>query len=510
MKTLNLNKLLTKALDCHKKGSISEADKIYLKILTEYPNDFDSNHLHGVVLSQKKNYKSSIKYYEKAFSIKPKNCELLNNYAISLRNINDYEQCEIMLKKAISHEKSFTKSYLNLSNCYLAQEKYHEALKVLKDGKKLDKENIRFDQNIIGIYLQIYNKDKKSSDLNDCIEVLDSIHINESFDQKLICNYALAYLWNNNLDKSSSLFKIAEKKSQIPPNIKTLLDMKDRKVLEYLVKHEYEQICHIDSDVDGIRNMKITQDYFNTLEKVNNMDSKDYKEGDLKFISTLHQIKYNKPVKTEPPYLNENLDYKNIQSVYTSSQPEICVVDDILSQEFLIDLEIFFRCANIFKRPYPRGYVGTFLGTGMANKPILQFSKDLTLKLPNIFNKYHLTQAWAFKYDSQQKGIGIHADDAKVNVNLWLTSENANLDNHSGGMIIWKKKPNETSNFSDYNSSINSEKMLLDVSESDYIRIPYKANRAVIFNSKLYHATDDINFDNKYINRRINVTFLYS
>ena len=100
------------------------------------------------------------------------------------------------------------------------------------------------------------------------------------------------YLWNNNLDKSSSLFKIAEKKSQIPPNIKTLLDMKDRKVLEYLVKHEYEQICHIDSDVDGIRNMKITQDYFNTLEKVNNMDSEDYKEDDLKFISTLHQIKY--------------------------------------------------------------------------------------------------------------------------------------------------------------------------------------------------------------------------
>ena len=54
MKILNLNKLLTKALDCHKKGSINEADKIYLKILNEYPNDFDSNHLHGVVLSQKK------------------------------------------------------------------------------------------------------------------------------------------------------------------------------------------------------------------------------------------------------------------------------------------------------------------------------------------------------------------------------------------------------------------------------------------------------------------------
>ena len=52
--------------------------------------------------------------------------------------------------------------------------------------------------------------------------------------------------------------------------------------------------------------------------------------------------------------------------------------------------------------------------------------------------------------------------------------------------------------------------MLQDVSKADFIKIPYKSNRAIIFNSKLYHATDNINFDSKYINRRINVTFLYS
>ena len=146
----------------------------------------------------------------------------------------------------------------------------------------------------------------------------------------------------------------------------------------------------------------------------------------------------------------------------------------------------------------------------MSNIPILQFSKDLISKLPDIFGKCQLTQAWAFKYDSQQNGIGIHADDAKVNVNLWLTSDEGNLDKKSGGMIIWKKKPRKTSNFSDYNSALNSEKMLRDVSDADFIKIPYKSNRAIIFNSKLYHATDDINFDSKYINRRLNVTFLYS
>jgi hypothetical protein len=286
--------------------------------------------------------------------------------------------------------------------------------------------------------------------------------------------------------------------------------MKDRSVLSHFVKHEYEQICHIDSDIDGIRNMKITQEFFDNLETVNRKKYENYSENDLSFISSIHKIKYNKPPKTKSPLINPFLDFKSIQNDYCTSNPSICVVDNLLTDSFYKDLNIFYRCANIFKRPYPRGYVGTFLGTGMANIPILQFSLDLKNQLPGIFKKYNLCQAWAFKYDSQQKGINIHADDAAVNVNLWLTPDNANLEKDSGGLIIWKKKPSKLASFDDYNSELNSDKMFKDVNASDFIQVPYKANRAVIFDSKLYHATDSINFDSKYINRRLNVTFLYS
>jgi hypothetical protein len=204
------------------------------------------------------------------------------------------------------------------------------------------------------------------------------------------------------------------------------------------------------------------------------------------------------------------LDFKSIQNEYCTSNPSICVVDNLLSDSFYTDLNIFYRCANIFKRPYPRGYVGTFLKTGMANKPILQFSLDLKNKLPDIFKEYNLSQAWAFKYDSEHKGINIHADDAMVNVNIWLTPDSANLDKNSGGLIIWKKKPDDLANFEEFNSEHYTKKMFKDVNNADFIRVPYKTNRAVIFDSKLYHATDSINFDSKYINRRLNVTFLYS
>ena len=77
-------------------------------------------------------------------------------------------------------------------------------------------------------------------------------------------------------------------------------------------------------------------------------------------------------------------------------------------------------------------------------------------------------------------------------------------------MIIWKKKPHLDASFDDFNSMNNASKLLDEVSNVDYIKIAYKANRVVIFNSKLYHATDDIKFKKGYKNRRVNVTLLYS
>lgn len=41
------------------------------------------------------------------------------------------------------------------------------------------------------------------------------------------------------------------------------------------------------------------------------------------------------------------------------------------------------------------------------------------------------------------------------------------------------------------------------------IRVPYRANRAVIFDSDLFHQTDTIRFKDGYRNRRINVTQLF-
>ena len=119
-------------------------------------------------------------------------------------------------------------------------------------------------------------------------------------------------------------------------------------------------------------------------------------------------------------------------------------------------------------------------------------------------------QWWAFKYDSELNGIGVHADFAAVNVNSWITPDEANLDKEHGGLLIRNKPAPLDWKFEKYNNVETGEirTFLLDA-HAPSVTVPYRANRAVIFNFDPFHETDRIAFREGYQNRRIHITLLY-
>ena len=60
-----------------------------------------------------------------------------------------------------------------------------------------------------------------------------------------------------------------------------------------------------------------------------------------------------------------------------------------------------------------------------------------------------------------------------------------------------------------YNGDEKAMRAFLERSDAKPITVPYRANRAVIFDSDLFHETDAIDFKDGYLNRRINLTLLY-
>jgi len=165
--------------------------------------------------------------------------------------------------------------------------------------------------------------------------------------------------------------------------------------------------------------------------------------------------------------------------------------------------------SDIWHTAYHQGYLGAFPESGFAAPLLAQIAEELSATFGAIFADHPLRYHWAFKYDSKLDGIGIHADEAAVNVNFWITPDHANLDPEGGGLVIWDKQAPLEWDFAKFNADENAAYNFLAESGAKPVKIPYRANRAVIFDSNLFHKTDEIAFAQGYENRRINITMLY-
>lgn len=172
-----------------------------------------------------------------------------------------------------------------------------------------------------------------------------------------------------------------------------------------------------------------------------------------------------------------------------------------------------------------------------------------------------LKYMWAYKYHEDYTGINTHADEAAVNVNIWLTPDDANLDPTSGGLVIFTAKvsyvvdfvpkrqhehhvvvvvvvvcdvpglstmfymflvshihivsfsfqqPPPDWEFEQYNTNTHLVyEALLKPTNFANVTVPHKQNRAVLFDSALFHHTDKFKFKKGHKNHRINLTLLY-
>ena len=210
--------------------------------------------------------------------------------------------------------------------------------------------------------------------------------------------------------------------------------------------------------------------------------------------------------------LNPDLDAADITGRYLATGPGIVWIDDFLRPEALEALRTYLLESTIwYDAEHPNGYVGTYLHDGFDCPLIRQVAAELRQRLPDIFGESPLLQLWAYQYDSRLSGIDMHADFAAVNVNFWITPDEANLDPESGGMVVWDVEAPADWDFTRYNTAGKKQEILdfLEAEGARPIRIPHRQNRVVIFNSDLFHRTDDIRFREGFENRRINVTMLY-
>jgi tetratricopeptide (TPR) repeat protein len=223
------------------------------------------------------------------------------------------------------------------------------------------------------------------------------------------------------------------------------------------------------------------------------------------------RIVYHRATPRVRQALSSGWDRAAIEQAYLDHASGIAVVDDFLSEEALQDLRLFCLQSTIwFTNRYAHGRLGATFRRGFNCPLLVQVAQELAAAFPRVIGDRHrLLQMWAYKCGNIQPATSAHADFAAVNVNFWLTPEEANLDSTSGGMIVYDVEAPMSWDFNSYNRQGGKIGALLRERSAHPTTVPYRSNRAVIFNSDLFHTTQPLLFRDGYENRRINVTLLF-
>ncbi|CAJ1399338.1 unnamed protein product [Effrenium voratum] len=186
----------------------------------------------------------------------------------------------------------------------------------------------------------------------------------------------------------------------------------------------------------------------------------------------------------------------------------LLVLDGFFSDAALLELWTYATEAPCFRSLRP-GYLGAFPWDGCVHPLLRRTAEELETKMPRVLAGHRLARWWFFKYLHGGSGVGLHADDAAVNVNIWLSPEQPNQ--RGGGLEIYRCAPGRGSWTADFNRVLaagEEDVARAALRQGGVDRVAYKQNRACIFVSHRYHASEAFDFPDEQ-NPRVNLTLLF-
>ena len=189
------------AINAQNSGNLKKADKIYKKLLNQYPNNFEILFNCAVLHFNLKNYIKSEDLFKKAILLNNNNHQIYNGYGVLLKELNKDEEATENFYKSIEIKEDYLNAYLNLFQIYKKYNNqkemlkmidkiisikpnfpimYHEKASILKDLEKFDEainaiETVfKYEEDSIENYFRLYDiYEKKNS--NKCKEISDKL-----------------------------------------------------------------------------------------------------------------------------------------------------------------------------------------------------------------------------------------------------------------------------------------------------------------------------------------------
>eukprot|EP00435_Cladocopium_sp_Y103_P041132 s968_g11.t1 len=163
----------------------------------------------------------------------------------------------------------------------------------------------------------------------------------------------------------------------------------------------------------------------------------------------------------------------------------VLVIDNLLTPEAMMHLRDFAELSTVWYQERPNS-LGAGLSTGFSPQLLAQVAEELKILLADVLCDLPLTNVWAFKF-GDDSGTDLRADQAAVNVHLWLSPDGINQNESAGRITIYDATTDvEPLPVEGGTGSMLEE--LVRQRDGKNISVPSRQNRAVVFDSARIHA----------------------
>jgi len=229
------------------------------------------------------------------------------------------------------------------------------------------------------------------------------------------------------------------------------------------------------------------------------------------FLKTYNRLIHYAPAPAMPEgAIHPDLDTDAISDAFLADPIGFAWFEDFLKPEALKAVYEFFLKSTIWYDITAPGEVGAGMRYGICCPLVLQIANELRAAFPRVFRDYHFKNAWSYQFYKSISGMATHADDGMVSINFWLTPDEANLNKETGGLEFWNKTvPLDYWRTRDQAKKARIMDALKAEPDARSQTLPYRCNRATLFNSNIVHRTDELDFRKGYGNQRMNLTILF-
>jgi tetratricopeptide (TPR) repeat protein len=499
---MGLQQLLHQALDAQQKGNQAEAEQLYLKVLAADPREFNANHLLGIMRFQQGRNSEALTFLDSALAANPDTAETLAHYGLVLHAMGRHADALASLEKALAIRPGHVEVLNSRGMVLRAMGRPDEALASLQAALVREPDYAEAWSNK-GISL------RDLGCLDEALACFARAATLEPGNAEIQFNYGLMLRDLGRCHEAEIAF---QKVLDIRPNHVAAVNNLGLVLSECDRTEEAMQLFrhHAALAYGGVSSPG--EESAPEHKRRHDREQQDYlahRYSDAAPFRLDPSFQLETGARLQGPAINPGNDMNDIAERWRTAHPQVVVIDDLLTQEALEGLRRFCWESTIWRKPYVGGYLGAIPEYGFACPLLAQIADELRKSHDTVFGSHHLRYLWAFKCDSALSGVNIHADFAAVNVNFWITPDEANLDSERGGLVVWDVAAPLDWDFAKYNNDEVAIRGFLAEHGARSVTIPYRANRAVIFDSDLFHETDRIAFKSGYTNRRMNITLLY-